>query len=168
MCIRDTSSPYPRAIRESPRTPWRICDLAESSTLRGPLVVLGAPNWALGAGKGCRITPPMASTKDAPTEISSPMTDSVRASQRVRHSCANRTCRLGPAHQGMKIGAPCGKRLGVVGAPTPPLWIPAFAGMTNVAPAFCRTCASREAIFVPIIHPGWGRHTKGLKTGSAS
>ncbi len=42
----------------------------------------------------------------------------------------NRPCRLVPAHQGMKMRPGRWKCLGVVGA-TLPLWIPAFAGMTN-------------------------------------
>ena len=43
---------------------------------------------------------------------------------------ANRSSRLAPAHQGMKMRPGSRKCLGVVGA-TLPLWIPAFAGMTN-------------------------------------
>ena len=42
----------------------------------------------------------------------------------------NRSCRLVPAHQGMKMRPGRWKCLGVFGA-TLPLWIPAFAGMTN-------------------------------------
>ena len=42
----------------------------------------------------------------------------------------NRSSRLSPAHQGMKMRPGRWKCLGVVGA-TLPLWIPAFAGMTN-------------------------------------
>ncbi len=43
---------------------------------------------------------------------------------------SNRPCRLVPAHQGMKMRPSRWKCLGVIGA-TPPLWIPAFAGMTK-------------------------------------
>ena len=46
------------------------------------------------------------------------------------YSRTNRPCRLVPAHQGMKMRPGRWKCLGVVGA-TLPLWIPAFAGMTN-------------------------------------
>ena len=42
----------------------------------------------------------------------------------------NRSCRRAPAHQGVKMRPGRWKCLGVVGA-TLPLWIPAFAGMTN-------------------------------------
>ena len=42
----------------------------------------------------------------------------------------NRSCRLVPAHRGMKMRPGRWRSLGVMGA-TPPLWIPAFAGMTN-------------------------------------
>ena len=42
----------------------------------------------------------------------------------------NRSCRLAPAHQGMKMRPGRWKCLGVVGA-TLPLWIPASARMTN-------------------------------------
>ena len=52
------------------------------------------------------------------------------------------------------MGDPCGKRLGVVGAPSPPLWIPAFAGMTNVAAVFRQTCDLRESILAPM-KDGW-------------
>ena len=59
------------------------------------------------------------------------------------------------------------KCLGVMGA-TPPLWIPAFAGMTNWGsrndeagaggiPAYLRL---RNTIFVPIAHAGCRRHIK--------
>ena len=52
-----------------------------------------------------------------------------------------RPCRLPPAHQGMKMRLGRWKCLGVMGA-TPPLWIPAFAGMTKRGP--------RNTIFVPM------------------
>ena len=42
----------------------------------------------------------------------------------------NRPCRLLPAHQGMKMRPGRWKCLGVMGT-APPLWIPAFAGMTS-------------------------------------
>ena len=45
----------------------------------------------------------------------------------------NRPCRLAPAQQGMTMRPASRKCLGVVGA-TLPLWIPAFAGMTNGGP----------------------------------
>ncbi len=45
-------------------------------------------------------------------------------------SHSNRSCRLAPAHQGMKMRPGRWKCLGVVGA-TLPLWIPASARMTN-------------------------------------
>ena len=40
----------------------------------------------------------------------------------------NRSCRLGPAHQGMKMGARSWKRLGVIGATLPLPWIPSLRG----------------------------------------
>ena len=55
------------------------------------------------------------------------MTNSV-AGDNYFHS--NRSCRLAPAHQGMKMRLGRWKCLGVVGA-TLPLWIPASARMTN-------------------------------------
>ena len=55
------------------------------------------------------------------------MTNSVAADNYFR---TNRPCRLPPAHQGMKMRPGRWRCLGVVGA-TLPLWIPAFAGMTN-------------------------------------
>ena len=45
-------------------------------------------------------------------------------------SHSNRSCRLAPAHQGMKMRPGRWRCLGVVGA-TLPLWIPASARMTN-------------------------------------
>ena len=51
----------------------------------------------------------------------------------------NRSCRLAPAHQGMKMRPGRWKCLGVVGA-TLPLWIPAFAGMTNSVAGTIRFC----------------------------
>ena len=47
--------------------------------------------------------------------------------------------------RGMRFGAHLPR-------PSPPLWIPACAGMTT-----------RQVIFVPITHAGCRRHTKGLK-----
>ena len=46
---------------------------------------------------------------------------------------SNRSFWLVPADQGMKMRPGRWKCLGVVGA-TPPLWIPAFAGMTSGGP----------------------------------
>ena len=57
---------------------------------------------------------------------------------------------------------------------SPPLWIPAFAGMTNGGPEWrmgtrkdeqmsrgMRVCSRPgNIIFVPIAHAGWRRHTK--------
>ena len=64
---------------------------------------------------------------------------------------SNRSCRLSPAHQGIKMRPGRWRSLGVMGA-TPPLWIPAFAGMTK---------RRREPfIFVPIAHAGCHGHTK--------
>ncbi len=40
------------------------------------------------------------------------------------HSPTNRSCRMPPAHQGMKMTLGRWRSLGVIGA-TPPLWIPA-------------------------------------------
>ena len=54
------------------------------------------------------------------------------------------------------------------GRPSPPLWIPAFAGMTNVGRNDeCRGRGmrahprARNTIFVPSTHAGWRRDTKG-------
>ncbi len=50
------------------------------------------------------------------------------------------------AHQGMKMRPGRWRSLGVMGA-TPPLWIPAFAGMPRWQQALLRL---RSIIFVPI------------------
>ena len=52
------------------------------------------------------------------------------------HFRSNRSCRLPPAHQGMKWGSGCWNCLQVICHPLPPLWIPAFAGMTIVGRGF--------------------------------
>ena len=57
-----------------------------------------------------------------------------------------------------------GRRAGEGVPPTPPLWIPAFAGMTSLGAGV----ASREAIpdrspghaFIAIAHAGYRRNTK--------
>ena len=51
----------------------------------------------------------------------------------------NRSCRLAPARQGMKTRLGRWKCLGVVDA-TLPLWIPAFAGMTNRGAGMTKGC----------------------------
>ena len=80
----------------------------------------------------------------------------------------NRSCRLGPAHQGRENGVGCWKRVGPnLPHRSPPLWIPAFAGMTYggrigecASGGMQPLSGSRNAIFVPIAHAGCGRHTK--------
>ena len=67
----------------------------------------------------------------------------------------------------MKMGAHRWKRLGVVRATSPPLWIPAFAGMTKGGRiGECESgdmralSGSSNSIVVPIVHAGGGLHTK--------
>ena len=72
----------------------------------------------------------------------------------------NRSCRLAPAHQGMKTvaligGVACAGYLPPIHRP----WIPAVAGMT-IGGVCWRTRKPFKSIFVPIAHAGCGRHTK--------
>ena len=56
---------------------------------------------------------------------------------------------------------------------TPPLWIPAFTGMTSArgrndeagAGGIQTYLRPRNTIFVPIAYAGWRRHTQGMKIG---
>ena len=72
----------------------------------------------------------------------------------------NRSCRLAPAHHGMKTvaligGVACAGHLPPIRRP----WIPAFARMT-IGGVCWRTRKPFKSIFVPIAHAGCGRHTK--------
>ena len=60
----------------------------------------------------------------------------------------NRSSRLAPAHQGMTMRPGSRKCLGVVGA-TLPLWIPAFAGMTNSVAGTIHFRSNRLCRLVP-------------------
>ena len=60
----------------------------------------------------------------------------------------NRSCRLAPAQQGMTMRPASRKCLGVVGA-TLPLWIPAFAGMTNSAAGTIHVRTNRSCRLAP-------------------
>ena len=71
----------------------------------------------------------------------------------------NRSCRLAPAHQGMKIEALVGGIAAGILSRNVSAWIPAFAGMTNEG-VRCRTQQPFKGIFVPIADAGWCRHTK--------
>ena len=73
------------------------------------------------------------------------MTNSVAGDNYFR---TNRPCRLVPAHQGMKMRPGRWKCLGVVGA-TLPLWIPAFAGMTNSVAATIHFRTNHSCRLVP-------------------
>ena len=83
---------------------------------------------------------------------------------------ANRSCRLPPADQGMKIGLGRRRCLAVVGA-TLPLWIPASARMTNWG-AILREPPipdrSPGHAFVPIAHAGCRRHKPRYENGTWS
>ena len=68
----------------------------------------------------------------------------------------NRSCRLAPAHQGWKMGVWLLELFAChICHPLPPLWIPAFAGMT-IWGAILR----EPLIFLPIAHAGWCRRTE--------
>ena len=107
--------------------------------VRGVLLIAGMTRWAAGAYPGSW-------------------------SGTCFHS--NRSCRLSPAHEGMKMRPGRWRSLGA----TPPLWIPApYRGTGH---AFDRRNDEAAAggiqaylrlhniIFVPIVHAGCRRHTK--------
>ena len=79
---------------------------------------------------------------------------------RRTHFRANRPCRLVPAHEGMKMRPGRWKCLGVVGA-TLPLWIPAFAGMTNSVAGTIHFRTNRSCRFAPA-HQGMKSRSCGL------
>ena len=72
----------------------------------------------------------------------------------------NRSCRLAPAHQGMKMRVGRWKCLGAVGA-TLPLWIPASARMTNSVAGDNYFHSNRSSRLAPA-HQGMKSRSCGL------
>ena len=109
-------------------------------------------NWHRGLVEGLECDWSLESVPRSIHPHLNPLPSRARRKGAKAHFRTNRSCRLWPAHQGMKswscglvrrIGTadsatpllrPSGGQARALHSPSPPLWIPAFAGMTNRGP----------------------------------